>query len=89
LIAKRATDAVRSGRAILDDVQASRSGAGFADDAIAALADAAGAATAHAGLLNDRRGAIVVHRKAFSELHGNTLCFCAIMKAERTLSMAR
>ena len=36
---------------------------------IAALANAAGAAAAHARLLNGRGRAAVVNRKAFSEIH--------------------
>ncbi|MGA8612273.1 MAG: hypothetical protein WB760_11240 [Xanthobacteraceae bacterium] len=40
-----------------------------ADDSIAALAHAAGAATPHAGSLDDRGSAVIVDRKAFSECH--------------------
>jgi hypothetical protein len=68
----RATPAgpARSGGAIPDDVYPSRAGTRFADDPIAALSDAAGAATAHAGFLEDRGGAVVVPRKPpFSEIH--------------------
>src|ERR1700685_4618186 len=43
--------------------------AGFADDSTAALAYTAGAATPHAGLLDDRGDTVVVDRKAFSECH--------------------
>jgi hypothetical protein len=60
----------------------SGSGADFADDATAALANAAGATAADAGLLDDRGSAIVVHRKAFSEIHLNILCSCPIAKAD-------
>ena len=61
----------------LADVYPSRTGARFADDPIAALADAAGAATAHTGFLQDQGGAVVVPRKPpFSEIHfGNILGF--------------
>jgi hypothetical protein len=48
----------------------SRTPTGFADDAVAADADAAGTVTAHARLLIDRRRAIGVNRMPpFSELH--------------------
>jgi len=63
------------GAARRNDGYASRSRAGFADDAIAALADAAGAATALAGLLHGRGRAVVVNRKPFSKFHLNILCF--------------
>jgi hypothetical protein len=53
----------------LGDIDPAGAATCFADDAIAALADAAGAATSHAGLLDDRRNAAIVHRKAFSENH--------------------
>jgi hypothetical protein len=36
---------------------------------MAALTHAARAATPHAGFLDDRGNAVVVHRKAFSEYH--------------------
>jgi hypothetical protein len=79
----------RSGGAILYDGDPSRSRAGLADDAVAALADAAGAAAAHAGFLHHRSRAVVVNRKAFSEIHLNILCFARFLKVDRTLSMAR
>jgi hypothetical protein len=66
----------------------SRSGAGFADDAIAALADPAGAATPHAGLLRGRGGAFVVNREASSEFHLNIL-FAGFLRLDATLSMPR
>jgi len=59
----------RSGGALRCGIYSSRSRASLADNAIAALADAAGAATAHAGLLDDRGRTVVVNRKSFSEIH--------------------
>jgi hypothetical protein len=59
----------RSGGAIHFGGNSSGSRADFADDPIAALAHVAGAATAHAGLLDDRSGAVVVNRKSFAEIH--------------------
>jgi hypothetical protein len=79
----------RSGAAFRFDRDPSRSRAGLADDPIAALADAAGAATAHAGLLRDRGGAIVVHRKPFAENHSDIPCFAQFLKSYGTLSTAR
>src|SRR5579863_9171236 len=64
----------RSGSAVGFDIDPSRPRAGFADDALAAFADAAGAAAADAGLLDDRGRTVVVHRKAFSEIHSNIPC---------------
>jgi hypothetical protein len=64
----------RSGGAFRYDGGPSRSGAGLADDSIAALANVTGAITAHAGLLHRRGRALVVNRKAFSEIHSNILC---------------
>ena len=66
------------------DIYPSRSGAGFAEDAIAALADPAGAATPHAGLLHGRGRAFVVNREASSEFHLNIL-FCAIFAGGRDI----
>jgi len=71
------------------DGDPSGSRAGLAHDPVAALADAAGAAAAHAGFLDDRGRAVVVHRKAFAEIHGNILGFAGILKVDRTLSMSR
>jgi hypothetical protein len=51
------------------DGDPSCSGASLADDAVAALADAAGAVTPHAGLLDDRRHAVIMLRKSFAEGH--------------------
>jgi hypothetical protein len=78
----------RSAIGIRFDRDPSRSRAGLADDPIAALADAAGAATPYAGLLHDVRCAIVVHGKSFAESHLNIPCFARFLKAGRTLSTA-
>jgi hypothetical protein len=78
----------RSGIAVRFDRDPSRSHAGLADDPIAALADATGAATPYAGLLHDVRCAIVVHGKSFAESHLNILCFARFLKVVRTLSTA-
>jgi hypothetical protein len=65
----------RSGGEIFDGGDPSRSRAGLADEALAALADAAGAVAPHTGFLNDWRGPVIVNRKTFSEIHGNILRF--------------
>jgi hypothetical protein len=72
--------------AFLSDRDPSRSRTGFADDPIAALADAPGAATPLAGLLDGRRRAVVVHGKSFAENHSNIPCFAHFLKANGTLS---
>jgi hypothetical protein len=69
------------------DGDPSRSRAGFADDAIAALANAAGAATPHAGLLDDRRHAVIMLCKSFAEGHPEIPL--VIGEACGTLSMPR
>jgi hypothetical protein len=55
---------------------------------MAALAHAAGAAAPLASLLDDRRGAIVVLRKSFAEIHLDQPCVVRMLKSEVTLSMA-
>jgi hypothetical protein len=63
------------------DGYSSRPRASFADDPIAAFADAADAETPHAGLLGRRGDAIVVHREpAFSEFHLHVLCSAGFVK---------
>jgi hypothetical protein len=52
--------------------------AGLAGDFTAALADPAGAATAHAGLLHHRGCADVVNRNAFSEIHLKAFVFVSL-----------
>jgi hypothetical protein len=59
----------KSGGVLRWGFYAPRARASLANDAIAALADAAGAATAHASLLDNSGRAVVVNRKAFSENH--------------------
>jgi hypothetical protein len=78
----------RSGGAIHFGVHFSSSGADFAGDLMAALADAAGAAAPLAGLLDDWRGAVVVLRKSFAEIHLTGLCALRMVKSEPTLSMS-
>jgi len=64
--------------------------ASFAEDPIAALADAADAEAPHAGLLDGRGDTIVMLRKpAFSEFHLQVLCSAGFAKADGTLSAAR
>ena len=64
--------------------------ASFAEDPVAALANAADAETPHAGLLGGRGDAIVMLRKpAFSEFHWYVLWSAGFVKADGTLSMAR
>lgn len=60
----------------------SRSGAGFAGDPAAALADVAGAAAPHAGLLDDRRRPAVVLRKSLAEFHCTNPCRDALSETE-------
>jgi hypothetical protein len=72
--------------AFLVDRDPPRSRTGLADDPIAALANAPGAATALAGLLDDRRGAVVVHGKSFAENHSDIPCFAQFLKVSATLS---
>jgi hypothetical protein len=61
------------------DGYSSRPRAGFAEDPVAALADAADAETLNAGLLDGRGDTIVMHREpAFSEVHLESPLFCGI-----------
>jgi hypothetical protein len=72
------------------DGYSSRPRASFAEDPVAALADAADAKTPHAGLLDGRDDTIVMLRKpAFSEFHLQVLCSAGFAKADGTLSAAR
>ena len=64
----------RCGRVFFFDGYSSRPRASFAEDPIAALADAADAETPYAGFLGGRRDTIVMHREpAFSEVHWQAL----------------
>jgi hypothetical protein len=74
--------------AFLFDRDPSRSRTSFADDPIAALADAPGAATPLAGLLDGWGWAFVVHGKSFAENHSNIPCFAHFLKESGTLSTA-
>jgi len=74
--------------AFLIDRDPSRSRTSFADDPIAALADASGAATPLAGLLDGWGWAFVVHGKSFAENHSTIPCFAHFLKASGTLSTA-
>jgi hypothetical protein len=67
--------------AFLFDRDPSRSRTGFADDPIAALADAPSATTPLAGLLDGWGRAFVVHGKSFAENHSNIPCFEHFLKA--------
>jgi hypothetical protein len=61
------------------DGYSSRPRASFAEDPVAALADAADAETPHAGLLDGRGDPIVMHREpAFSEVHLGSPLFCEV-----------
>ena len=72
------------------DGYSSRPRASFAEDPVAALADAADAETPHAGLLGGRGDTIVMLREpAFSEFHLQVLCSAGFVKADGTLSTAR
>jgi len=65
------------------DIDPARPFAGLAADAIASLADAAGAAAPHAGLLSGRSLTIVVHRKPpLSEFHLNILCYLRFLQRD-------
>jgi len=76
-----ARSTARSRSAIPHDGYSSRTGARLANDPIAAFADAPGAATAHAGLLNDRGGAVVMVREPpFSEIHLNILWLVSVLR---------
>jgi hypothetical protein len=66
---RRSSPVARSGSAIQFGVYFSSSGADFADNLLAALADAAGATTPLAGLQDDRSGAVVVLGKSLAEIH--------------------
>ena len=70
----------RSGGAIDFSAHFSSSGADFAADLMAALADAAGTGTALAGLFDDRGRAAVVARKSFAEIHLTGLCAVRMWK---------
>jgi hypothetical protein len=74
--------------AFLFDRDPSRSRTSFADDPIAALADAPGATTPLAGLLDGWGWAFVVHGKSFAENHSNIPCFAHFLKESGTLSTA-
>jgi hypothetical protein len=67
--AQGADRACRSGGAFHFSGRAPPSGAGDTDNAIAALTDAAGAATTHAGVFDDGWCAVVMNRKSLSESH--------------------
>jgi hypothetical protein len=71
--------------AFLFDRDPSRSRTSFADDPIAALADAPGATTPLAGLLDGWGWAFVVHGKSFAENHSNIPCFAHFFERKRDI----
>jgi len=82
------TNEGRSGGAFLFDSYPSGPRTGFADDPLAAHADAAGTAAPHASLLDGHGRAVVVDRKAFSEIHPKIPRFARFLKVNGTLSTA-